>query len=140
MADRAGMEAYLSRALVRAGAKLAVGLAVVGAVIGVRIVSVTPAGIEGDLAELERLDAALAAGDVTVAQSDPSSDAESQGSGSAEGDTLPTSAPSGIDSNDLDRMVRCDLGGGAQFMRAADCATRGGRLEELPPPEPEEGN
>jgi hypothetical protein len=24
-------------------------------------------------------------------------------------------------------------------MRAADCATRGGELEDLPPPEPEDG-
>jgi hypothetical protein len=133
------MEAYLSKALIRAGAKLGVGLAVVGAVIGVRIVTVKPAGLEGDLAELERLEVSLATGDMPGAESAGASDATANGSGSASAEEPPPAAPSLADTNDLDRMVRCDLGGGALFMRAADCATRGGRLEELPPPEPEEG-
>ncbi len=134
------MEAYLSKALIRAGAKLGVGLAVVGAVIGVRIVTVRPAGLEGDLAELERLEASLAAGDMPGAMSAEASEAAAaSGAGSASAEVPPPAAPSMADTNDLDRMVRCDLGGGALFMRAADCATRGGRLEELPPPEPEEG-
>ncbi len=131
------MEAYLSKACWRAGAKLVAGLAVLGALVGIRIVTATPAGVEGEIAELARFEAeqASAAG----------SDAEPGRAGS-----LSAAAPDGVETDaaeageaareqgDLDRMVRCVLGGSLQFMRAADCATRGGELEELPPPEPEE--
>jgi len=132
------MEAWLSKALWRAGTKLGVGLVVVGAVAGIRIVTATPTGIEGDLAELDRLDAELAAGDPpgtpTAEASSASASANEPIAAMLEAATRP--APTAADA-DLDRMVRCRLGGSTQFMRAADCATRGGGLEELPPPEPD---
>lgn len=131
------MEAYLSKACWRAGTKLVAGLAVLGALIGIRIVTATPAGVEGEIAELERFEAEQA--------SAAASDAAPGHAGS-----LSAAVPDGFETDaaeageatreqdDLDRMVRCVLGGSLQFMRAADCATRGGELEELPPPEPEE--
>lgn len=130
------MEAYLSKALWRAGTKLGVGLAVVGAVVGIRIVTATPTGVEGDIAQLEQLEAELAAGGT-----ESPSDAESgtSASGSDAGASAGSSLDSSPDARDLDRLVRCLDGGAVQYMRAADCATRGGALEELPPPEPEAG-
>jgi hypothetical protein len=135
------MEPYLSKALWRAGAKLTAGLALVGALVGVRIVTATPVGVESDLEQLERLEAELAAEASGASASEaegatsPSPLAESEG---APADAS-TSAPRGADPGDLDRLVRCHGAGGVQFMRAADCATRGGELEDLPPPEPEDG-
>lgn len=137
------MEAYLSKALWRAGAKLTAGLALVGALVGVRIVTATPVGVEGDLEQLERLEAQLAAeaagqasgGDGEAGDPAPSAMAEDAAAPSAE-------SPPGRRadaSDDLDRLVRCHGPGGVRFMRAADCATRGGALEELPPPPPEDG-
>lgn len=133
-ADPVAMEAYLSKALWRAGTKLGVGLAVVGALVGIRIVTATPTGVEGDIAQLEQLEAELAAGG-TENPGDGESGTSASGSdssGSAAGNL--ESSP---DTGDLDRLVRCLDGGAVQYMRAADCATRGGALEELPPPEPE---
>ena len=132
------MEAYLSKALWRAGTKLTLGLAVLGALVGGRIVTAPPAGVEGDIAELEQLEAELAAGGTgTAANAGPAAPASAGNPGtSAYG--VSGASP---DAQDLDRLVRClGGGGGVQYMRAADCATRGGALQELPPPEPEAGD
>jgi hypothetical protein len=131
------MEAYLSKACWRAGTKLVAGLAVLGALVGIRIVTATPAGVEGEIAELARFDAeqaSAAASDAEPGHAGSLSAAESDGVETATTDAGQAAREQG----DLDRMVRCVLGGSLQFMRAADCATRGGELEELPPPEPEE--
>ncbi len=119
------MEAYLSKACWRAGTKLVAGLTVLGALVGIRIVTATPTGVEGEIAELARFEVEQASG--------AASDAEPGHAGS-----LSDAGEAAREQGDLDRMVRCVLGGSLQFMRAADCATRGGELEELPPPEPEE--
>jgi hypothetical protein len=133
-ADRFAMEAYLSKALWRAGTKLLVGLAVMGALVGVRIVTATPVGVEGDIAELEQLEAELAAGGTGAAADAGAAAPASQGDPGANASGV---SGAGADGPDLDRMVRCLGGAGVQYMRAADCATRGGELQELPPPEPE---
>ncbi len=135
------MEPYLSKALWRAGAKLTAGLALVGAVVGVRIVTATPVGVESDLEQLERLEAELAAeasgGSAAAIEGamPPSPPGEAEDSSAV----ATTPAPRGVDPGDLDRLVRCHGAKGVQYMRAADCATRGGDLEELPPPEPGDG-
>ena len=137
-ADRMAMEAYLSKACWRAGAKLVAGLAVLGAVVGIRIVTATPAGVEGEIAELERFEAEQA----STAETESLPDDISALSASASRDIGSDAANAGgaaPDVNDLDRLVRCILGDSQQFMRAGDCATRGGELDELPPPESEEG-
>jgi hypothetical protein len=138
------MEAYLSKALRRAGIKLTLGLAVIGALVGIRIVTATPTGVEGEIAELERFEAELASAEVGAAapaDGEPG-DAATTASAPAIG-SAPRPSGAGRASPgalDLDRMVRCLGGGTVQYMRAADCATRGGDLEELPPPEPEAGD
>jgi hypothetical protein len=138
-ADRLAMEPWLSKALWRAGTKLTLGLAVLGALVGIRIVTVTPAGVEGDLAELERLEAELAA---EGAGGEPSHEVGADSEAAFAGESAPgpetTGSPAPADPADIDRLVRCHGGQGVQFMRAADCAMRGGALEELPPPDPED--
>jgi len=137
------MQAYLSKALWRAGTKLMLGLAVVAALVGIRIVTATPKGVEGEIAELERFEAELAAGEEGVLETtrDQARDAAPAASAVSR-DLEPGPSEAGTTSGagqDLDRMVRCLAGGRTQYMRAVDCATRGGALEELPPPEPEDG-
>lgn len=141
------MEAYLSKACWRAGAKLIAGFAVIGAVVGIRVVTAAPTGIEAEIAELERFEAEQAAGAATArdraAEPEdgpaPASEASESTRGMLDGATGTTGSGSGDAGRaDLDRMVRCHLAGQIQFMRAADCGTRGGALEELPPPEPED--
>jgi len=142
-ADPVAMQAYLSKALWRAGTKLTLGMAVVGALVGIRIVTATPTGVEGEIAELERFEAELAAaaaGEVETT-SDRALDAAPAPSALAR-DSEPgpsEAATARSDGQDLDRMVRCLAGGSAQYMRAVDCATRGGDLQELPPPDPQLG-
>ena len=131
------MDAYLSKALWRAGTKFTLGLAVVGALVGVRIVTATPRGVEGDIAELEQLEAELAAAGTGTAADEGAAGLASAGNPEASASGVGSTRP---DARDLDRMVRCLGGGGVQYMRAADCATRGGELQELPPPEPEAGD
>lgn len=141
------MDAHLSKACWRAGAKLLVGFALIGAVVGVRIVTAKPTGIEAEIAELERFEAEQAASQAggpgaeagvegdSVAGADEGAPSMIGGRSAAASEA---SARSDGEAGDLDRLVRCRLGGSTQFMRAADCATRGGTLEELPPPEPED--
>ena len=132
------MQPWLTKALWRAGMKLSVGLAVVGALVGIRIVTATPGGVEGDLAELARLEADLAAqrqGGVPAFEAGGSPTGGSTTVNSSGPNDSQAPAPS--DTDDLDRLVRCRGGQGVQFMRAADCSMRGGRVEELPPPDPD---
>lgn len=133
------MEAYLSKAMRRAGLKLGVGLSVIGALVGIRIVTATPDGLEADLAELERFEAGLEDPETVEGPGADARTAEESASGAEAGwfGQGESSDPAAGDS-DPDRMVRCRLDAQLQFMRASDCATRGGALEELPPPEPEE--
>jgi len=139
------MEAHLSKACWRAGAKLLVGFAVIGAVVGIRIVTATPTGIEAEIAELERFEAEQAAaiasgnaGSASDAEGAPGPEAVDPGLSGDPNDASIGSTARAEEAGDLDRMVRCRLAGSTQFMRAADCSTRGGALEELPPPEPED--
>lgn len=132
------MEAYLSKVCWRAGTKLVAGLAVLGAVIGIRIVTATRVGVEGEIAELERFEAEQASAAETGLL--PNDTRALSASASREiGSDAANAGGAAPDASDLDRMVRCFLGGSQQFMRAGDCATRGGELGELPPREPEEG-
>ena len=142
-ADRVAMQAYLSKALWRAGTRLTLGLAVVGALVGIRIVTATPTGVEGEIAELERFEAERAVAEAGAVETtgDRAVDATSATPAPAR-DSEPDPSEAGTsrsDGQDLDRMVRCLVGGSAQYMRAVDCATRGGFLQELPPPDPGDG-
>jgi len=128
------MQSEIETAIKRAACKLGAGLLLLAALIGVRIVTATPAGIESEIAELERLESATAQSDQQA--SDPSVPDTAEGaeeSGSLLSRLRPGGRPSsaGAAAPDGERLVSCELGGGVQFMRGADCATRGGRATDL---------
>jgi len=127
------MEAHLAKAARRAGLKLGVGLACLGALVGIRMITATPAGLGQDLAELDRLDAELAA----VAEPASTPAPHDAGRGDSTGARMDAPDAAAPPAGEVDRLVRCHLGRELQYMRAGDCANRGGGLEELPPPEPE---
>lgn len=114
----------------RAAAKLSIGLSLLVAVIGIRVLTATPPGIESDFKELERLDVQLAS-ESTVATSkshaaDPSWD-DSIGSRLSAGIRERIPGFESARSRDGDKLVSCRLDGANHFMRADDCAMRGGR-------------
>ncbi len=121
----------MKKAFAKAGFKLGGGLALVVAVIGVRMITADPDGLDDEIAELERLEEELAAdaAERGVETPDgPSADGLVARVSATVREHLPSSASSGPDPN---RLVKCDLGGGIQFMRAADCQTRGGDVSDV---------
>lgn len=127
------MEPEIKSACIKAGVRLGVGLSVVTALVGIRLVTATPDGVEAGVAALERLDAELAAeseqaqalesvggGDVA---DPPSEDSIVSRLGAGVRDHLPDADSS---TRDGDQMVSCRIGGRTHFMRAATCAMRGG--------------
>ena len=122
------MDANLKKAFRNAGIKLVGGLLIVGGLIGVRIVTADPDGIQAQLAELEAVEEEMV------------SDAADRGESPAPvaDDSLMARVrsmlPGGAaDGPDLDRLVSCRLGVGVQFMRAGDCRSRGGQLKDFDP-------
>jgi hypothetical protein len=118
----------LKSACLKAGAKLGIGLSLLVAVIGIRLVTTTPEGVESDIKELERLDSRLAseamAPKSNLLEAEPVVD-DSIGSRLSGGMRNPT-ADSDSRSGDGDKLVSCRMGGRTHFMRANDCAMRGG--------------
>ncbi|HPG24462.1 MAG: hypothetical protein H6748_18985 [Spirochaetaceae bacterium] len=133
------MDEDLKRACLRAGIKLGVGLSVVAALVGLRIVTVTPSGLASDLAELEAVDRERAAErEDERASGDDSPTAGRRGESGASDAQAPLGrlesglrgvlGESGTEVEpDAERLVACRLGERVEFMRAADCALRGGR-------------
>ncbi len=140
-ADPLRMQSEMETAIKRAGLKLGGGLLLLAALIGVRIVTVTPRGIESEIAELEQLESSIADSDrLENAPASPTSAADAEASGSIlsglglgerESSTASGSTSSGSSSRDAERLVSCEIGGSVQFTRGADCATRGGRATDL---------
>jgi hypothetical protein len=125
------MESEMKSAWIKAGLKITLGFACVGAVIGIRIVSLTPNRAESDTPSLERVQPVATAETSRVAQraAAPSavpgpeaSPMDRLSSGTRERPRV--AMPS---SRDGDRMVSCRLAGRTQFMTADDCGMRGGR-------------
>jgi hypothetical protein len=123
------MEPEMKSACLKAGAKLGIGLSLLAAVIGIRLVTTQPDGVESDIRELERLDAQLAS-EATAANPEApaakSTDVD---------DSIVSRFSRGI--HDLksnsdsrsragDKLVSCSLAGRTHFMRENDCAMRGG--------------
>ncbi|MEZ4290086.1 MAG: hypothetical protein R3E53_05905 [Myxococcota bacterium] len=132
------MDEDLKRACLRAGIKLGVGLSVVAALVGLRIVTVTPSGLASDLAELEAVDRERAAerederasGDDSPPPAGAASPARRtrRRLGRLESGLRGVLGESGTEVEpDAERLVACRLGERVEFMRAADCALRGGR-------------
>lgn len=134
-ADPLLMEVGLKSAFMKAGLKLAGGLFLVAAVLGIRIVVATPEGVEAEIAELEQVEAELAAAQATSGPgAKTSAPAEATRSSrltrfGADVRARFTGAAKGPP--DGERLVSCRLEGGVQFMRAADCGTRGGKSTDL---------
>jgi len=121
----------MKKAFTKAGFKLGGGLALVVAVIGVRMIAADPDGLDDEIAELERLQEELAADAAergVEAPDGPSADGLVAWFSATVRENLPSRTPSGPDPN---RLVKCDLGSGMQFMRAADCQSRGGDVSDV---------
>jgi hypothetical protein len=124
------MDEELKHALVKAGTKLGIGLALLAAVIGIRIVTATPRGVEAEIEELERIDRELAmesAAAPAAAEESAPSGAEPSMVSRLTGGLSEALEKSDAGPRDGDKLVSCRLGAGAQYMRADDCAMRGGR-------------
>jgi len=129
----------MKSACIRAGVKLGFGLSVVVALVGIRIVTATPDGVEAGLEKLAQLDEEIAAEaqaqqlekiapagpDIDVNAGEGDRSVVDQLNDAVRGRTSDERAAARED----DKLVSCRLGGGTQFMRAHDCAMRGGRSE-----------
>ena len=130
------MEPELKRAMTRAGLKLGGGLALVAALVGIRVVTAEPASVAEGVAALERLEEELAtetaeAGTVGRSRATATSPGVGRGVHTREA-PVPRRQPTSR-SQDADRLVSCSLGGTVQFMRAADCLSRGGDSTDFDP-------
>lgn len=141
------MEAEMKSAWIKAGIKFGIGAALIVSVVGIRVISVAPDGVDAGIEELERLESELArettpaegtSGDPPEGASAGDGDAASVASGASRGsragaavfERMPGS-DSKPDASDADRMVSCQIARSTRFMSAADCATRGGRSTDL---------
>jgi hypothetical protein len=118
----------IKRALVRSAAKLGIGLGLLAAVIGIRIVTATPRGVESEIAKLDRFEQATASETPDTASPAPAATpAESDSLVDRLSTTLREGLPkSDPGARDGDKLVSCRLATGMHYMRADDCATRGG--------------
>lgn len=122
------MEPELKTAYWKAGAKLGIGLTLVAAVVGIRMISVTPEGVPAAIEKLEQLDSEIAAeaaenerAATALVEDGDESLVSRLGAGMRE-----HLQDSDSGSPDGERMVSCRSNGRTQFMRADDCAVRGG--------------
>ena len=135
------MESDLRKAGIKAGIKFAIGLFTLTAIVGIRIVTATPDGVEAEIEELEQLEVELGEqqtqranaareADVGVPTTQPESDSVLSGISNRVRNQFGGSDSGGPDA---ERLVSCRLDGGMQFMRAADCRSRGGSLKDVKP-------
>ena len=128
------MRPELKSACLNAASKLGIGLSLLVALIGIRLVTTTPEGIESDIKELESLDSQLASEAMAARSKAPEAEPvldDSVGS-MLRGGMLDPTPNSGSRSRDGEKLVTCRVGGRTHFMRANDCATRGGESTIVP--------
>jgi hypothetical protein len=122
------MESEMRSACLKAAAKLGIGLSLLAAVIGIRLVTVTPDGVESEIEKLKLLDARIASesspANSHAQEDEPGSDDSILSRLSAGAREHMPSSDSGR--RDGDKLVSCQLDGTTQFTRADDCAMRGG--------------
>ena len=137
-AERLSMESGMKKAWRRAGLKLGVGLALVAALIGIRMITARREGVESGIAELERLESELAAEPISGTSAPVADGKSTEAPGDADGSIVSRLGAGilGSDSrpHDGDRLVSCRLDGATRFMRADDCALRGGDATGLETP------
>jgi hypothetical protein len=134
------MQPEIRKACRRAGLKFGTGLVVIGAVLGIRVVTVEPRGVEDGIAELETIETELESASAPSARTTerPASTTGERAVGDAPGFRAATETEAGAlasspepEPHAGDALVSCRLRGSSQFMRAADCAMRGGRATPL---------
>jgi len=134
-ADSVLMEPEIKRAFFKAGAKLGIGLSLLIAAIGIRIVTATEPGIESGIEELDRLEAQMTR-EATLASSDRIEAGTRSGGGARDPDSLGSRMNAALrdhfpgsvaETHEGEKLVSCDLNGRVHFTRADDCASRGGR-------------
>lgn len=124
----------MKSACLKAGVKLGMGLSLLVAVIGIRLVTATAEGVESGVRELERLEAEIASEAMvanpenSAARSVPADDSIGNG---IRGRIRDLTANSDSSAEDGDKLVSCRLGGRTHFMRARDCAMRSGQSTVL---------
>ncbi len=123
------METEIKSAFVKAGAKLSIGLTLVVAVVGIRMITVTPEGLPTAIEKLERLESELAAEAPGTRSAHPFGE-----DGNSE-DSIVSRLTAGLrdgegnddsGSREGERLVSCRVAASTHFMRADDCAMRGG--------------
>ncbi len=127
-ADSVFMDSDLQRACVKAGVKLGIGMGLLAAVIGIRVITTTSDGVEAGVEALERLKDEIAA-------ESASGDSGRERPSSKANDSIASRLSAGLrerlpggdfGSRDGDKLVSCRFGATTRFMRADDCAMRGG--------------
>ena len=124
------MEPEMRSAYWKASAKLGIGLTLLAAIIGIRMVVATPEGVPAAIEKLDQLNAALAAESAERERSSAAGATDSIVSRLSAGmlEHLPgSSSPT----RGGDQLVSCRLNDRTQFMRADDCAMRGGESTVL---------
>ena len=133
------MEPEIKTALVKAAAKLGIGLSLVVAVIGIRMISVSPEGVSASIEKLDDLEeemAAEASHAISLEFADSPREIVPDDSIASRLNSGFRERFSGLDSDARDsqareRLVSCRLGSSTQFMRADDCAMRGGQSTDV---------
>ena len=129
------MDEDLKRASIKAAIKLGGGLLILCGFIGVRLITADPDGLDAEIAQLAAVEDQIA----TEAAEQVEAQGEARAKPMAEDSTL-SRLESGVRERmpkkarlnpEADRLVSCQLGGGVQFMRAADCLTRGGKSKDF---------
>ncbi|MBW2423784.1 MAG: hypothetical protein JRG86_06030 [Deltaproteobacteria bacterium] len=133
--DPLGMQPEIQRALVKAGLKLGAGLGLVAAVVGLRVATAPSDGVESAVAQLESLRVEIEA-ERSAADAGTTPDKDEPGQEDSlvarlGADWLPGRAASPKEAAVDEQLVSCRLGGRTHFMRAGDCAMRGGRATVL---------
>lgn len=135
------MEAEIKTAWIVAGVKIGLGFLFVAAIVGIRMVSVSP--VSGDARDSDVIVSDRPASEATATPFALSGSAarDSERGRPDESGSLIDRMTSGVRDRmpgspaerprEGDRMVSCRLGGATQFMRADDCAMRGGRAQAI---------
>ena len=124
------MDGKLQKAWRMAGIKLVGGLLILGGFLGVRMVTADPDGLDAEIAKLDAIEQELAADAEERGVPTPPAVEDDSIVSRMKAQVMPASAPAGPDP---DRLVSCRLAAGTQFMRAADCLSRGGRSSDFEP-------
>ena len=133
------MSDELRQAIQRAVQKVVIGWGLVFVLVGARFGLADRGDLESQIAALPASAESLPLADGFEAPRTAPSDAGSSGPEDAADTSIVSRFAAAVGDRggnggrDADRLVSCRLGGRTQFMRGADCATRGGRSTDFVP-------